>query len=619
MSPAEIVERTRKNRISVIVLVPRVLSSLRQWVERNEALKLKEITTTKDLSFLLRWWKFRKVHRRFGWKFWAFLSGGATLEKQTADLWRALGFAVLQGYGMTETASLISVTHPFKSGRTSIGKLLPGYEMKLDQGGEISVRGPSVSAGYWTAGGKTSRLADDWLQTGDVGSIDESGNLHFKGRTKEVIVTAAGLNVYPEDLEDALNRQPEVRSSCVIKWLGPNGDEPMAVLILNDPLANVEQIIESANLDLLEYQRIRRWHIWGAPDFPLTSTQKILRREVTAKVAAELERSDQTRISPLISHENNRALKSKSFVVSEAERITGVPSLADDSSLRLTTDLKLDSLGRIELLSALEDRYQIDIDEAVFTEATTVGDVERIVRGEVTETSTPYPYPTWSHKFPVTWIRAVLFYSIIMPITRVMSRMRVEGAARLDNLNEPVLFVANHITLGDHALILVGLPLRLRHRLAIAMEGERLRDWLSPPSGTDLLTRLRLLAQYVLVTTFFEVFPLPKKSGFRRSFDYAAGCIERGLSVLVFPEGERAPRGQMKMSKFKTGIGLLASELDIPVVPVKLKGLYELKQRRKYFASKGMVSVTFGVPVRFDRSMNAAAIAEELQRHLQSL
>jgi long-chain acyl-CoA synthetase len=614
-NPAEIVERVRKHRISVIVLVPRVLESLRQWLERHYAAlgkgdKLKErLGAAADTKFLRRWWIFRRVHSLFGWKFWAVLSGGATLDEQTASFWRRMGFAVLQGYGMTETSSLISVTHPFKANGGSIGKLMPGYEVKLDDAGEIVVRGPSVSPGYWTAAGQVSRNSDAWLHTGDLGTLDESGHLHFKGRKKDVIVTAAGLNIYPEDLEDALNRQPEVRSSCVIKWQGAQGDEPMAVMILNNSASKVERIIESANKDLSEYQRIRRWHIWDAPAFPLTATQKILKREVAAAIEREVARQ----LTPLNSSTPN-------FVLSEASRISGVVhSGADETSLKLTTDLKLDSLGRIELLSALEDRFQIDIDEASFTEATTVGDVERIIRGEAAEVSKPYPYPTWSHRFPVTWLRVVLFYTIILPVTRVMSRMRVEGVEHLEKLNEPVLFVSNHVTLGDHALILAALPLRLRHRLAIAMEGERLRGWIHPPQGTKLLLRVRMLAQYFLVTTFFNVFPLPKKSGFRRSFAYAAECVERGFNVLVFPEGLRAPRGQMQMSKFKTGIGLLAAELGIPVVPVMLHGLYELKRRRQYFADKNMVSVSFGAAVRFDRSLSPAAITEELQRQLEAL
>jgi long-chain acyl-CoA synthetase len=168
-------------------------------------------------------------------------------------------------------------------------------------------------------------------------------------------------------------------------------------------------------------------------------------------------------------------------------------------------------------------------------------------------------------------------------------------------------------------LILAALRPRLRHRLAIAMEGERLRGWLHPPAGTGLFTRWRLLAQYALVTTFFHVFPLPKRSGFRRSFAYAGACVERGESVLVFPEGERARRGQRRMNAFKTGVGVLAQELGVPVVPVKLRGLYELKQRKQYFASRGQVTVVFGEPVTFDAGMEAAQIAAELERRVARL
>jgi long-chain acyl-CoA synthetase len=201
----------------------------------------------------------------------------------------------------------------------------------------------------------------------------------------------------------------------------------------------------------------------------------------------------------------------------------------------------------------------------------------------------------------------------------MMSRMRVEGSQHLDHLPGPILFVSNHVTLADPALILTALTPRLRRRLAIAMEGERLRDWLHPSAGTSWFMRLRLLAQYVLVTTFFHVFPLPKQSGFRRGFAYAGECVDRGESVLVFPEGERAPRGQMHMSPFRSGIGLLARELRVTVVPVKLHGLYELKQRQQYFASPGMVSVVFGEPVKFGPRLKPAAIAEELERRLEAM
>ncbi|HUS09396.1 MAG TPA: AMP-binding protein [Pyrinomonadaceae bacterium] len=597
LNPAEVVRRTRESRISVIVLVPRMLDSLREWVERKYDLaKLEErLARAEHAHFLRRWWIFRDVHRHFGWKFWAFLSGGATLDERTEVFWRRLGFAVLQGYGMTETASLITVTHPFKGGRGSIGKLMPGYEVKLDESGEIIVRGASVSPGYLTAEGSIMRDAGEWLHTGDVGAMDDAGNLYFKGRKGDVIVTAAGLNIYPEDLEEALNRQPEVRASCVISWSRAHGTEPvapLAVLILRDSGTSAAAVVERANQSLAEHQRIRRWYVWTEPDFPRTATQKVLKREIAER----------------LKDEGGRMKDEKSE--SDSSLIPHPSSFAT-----------LDSLGRIELLSALEERYQIEIDESAFSAATTVDEIERIVRGETSESGRRYlyPYPKWSRKFPLSWLRVLLFYSIILPITRVMSRMQVEHVEHLDHITGPALFVANHVTLADHALILAALPPRIRHRLAIAMEGERLRDWLHPPAGSSWFMRLRLLAQYALVTTFFHVFPLPKQSGFRRAFAYAGECVDRGESVLVFPEGERAIRGQMHMSPLRPGIGLLAKELNITVVPVKLHGLYELKQRQQYFAPPGMVSVVFGEPVKFDPRLEPTAIAEELQRRLAAM
>jgi long-chain acyl-CoA synthetase len=467
--------------------------------------------------------------------------------------------------------------------------------------------------------------AGGWLRTGDIGEIDDAGNLYFKGRKKDVIVTAAGLNIYPEDLEAALNRQPEVQASCVVGREGARGPEPLAVVILRDGGANVEAIIERANRGLAEHQRIRHWFIWSEPDFPRTATHKVLKREVAAVVSERMkaEGGKSEGETGAAGHPNERehSLTSRSFIISEVARLSGKEPVRLDSSANLATDLKLDSLGRVELLSALEDRYQIEIDEAAFTAATTVNDVEKLIRGKTPEEArpAPYPYPRWSRKAPVRWLRVILFYMIVLPITRGMSRMRVEGRERLDELTVPALFVANHVTLADHALVLAALPAHLRHRLAIAMEGERLRGWLHPPAGTNLFTRLRLLAQYALVTTFFYVFPLPKRSGFRRSFEYAGECVERGESVLVFPEGERAPRGQIGMSPFKLGIGVLAQELGVPVVPVKLHGLYELKQRKQYFASRGQVTVVFGEPVRFDAGVEAAQIAAELERRVAQL
>lgn len=624
LNPSEIVRTTKKNRISVIVLVPRLLDSLREWVERDyeargQADELRcAVAAAKGANFLRQWWTFRRVHSRFGWKLWAFLSGGATLDEGTETFWRRLGFAVIQGYGMTETAALISVNHPFKLSRGSIGQIMPGYEVKLDEQGEIMVRGASVSPGYWTGEESLAARSDEWLHTGDIGERDAAGNLYFKGRTKDVIVTAAGLNIYPQDLEAALNRQPEVRAGIVISVEGAHGTEPLAVLILRDPTANAEAAITRANATLAEYQQIRRWFVWTAADFPRTATHKVLKREVAAAVEEKLKVESEARRDE--GRESSSSFRSLAALVGRIGGVEAETLKSLQTSANLTTDLKLDSLARVELLSALEDRYQISLDEATFTRATTIGDIERMVRGGVVErVAAAYPYPQWTRALLVRWLRIVLFYLIVMPITRLMSRMQTEGRAHLEKIRSPVLFVANHVTLADHALILVAMPARLRHRLVIAMEGELLRDWRRPPEETGCFTRALELAQYALVNLFFRVFALPKQSNFRRSFAYAGECVDRGESLLVFPEGVRAPAGQMEMSPFKTGAGVLAKELSVAVVPIKLEGLYELKRRKQYFATPGMVRVIFGEPVTFSAEMNPAEVAKDLERLVAAL
>ncbi len=159
LKPSEIASTIRRERVSVLVSVPRVLQSLKQKVERDmeDSGKLegfrRRLKSSEGKHFLHRWWIFRDIHQQFGWKFWAFICGGAALDSQTEEFWGRLGYAAIQGYGLTETTSLISVNHPFKLGKGSIGKVLPGRELKLADDGEIMIRGGGVVAGYWGSAG----------------------------------------------------------------------------------------------------------------------------------------------------------------------------------------------------------------------------------------------------------------------------------------------------------------------------------------------------------------------------------------------------------------------------------------------------------------------------------
>lgn len=612
LNPSEIIETVRHERISVIVTIPRLLDTLRdkierQWEARNETEKFqKALAEADDQHFLKRWWAFREVHRQFGWKFWGFVTGGATLSQDAETFWRRLGYLMVQGYGMTETASVISYNDPFKTVRGSIGKTLPGQEVKLDDSGEILVRGSSVSPGYWSKGVKPMTADEGWLRTGDIGEMDEEGNLYFKSRKKDVIATAAGLKIYPEDIEAVLNRDPEVRDSAVIGIEGPLGPEPLAVLLLRDEHSDAEAVIKRANESLAEYQQIRRWFVWPEKDFPrTTTTRKVRKRDVIAAVKAQA-------AGPLV-----RQPRPTSSLVETIARVSGETPQRLDLSANLTTDLKLDSLGRVELMSALEDRYQVELDEAAFTSATTLGDVEKMLHEKATEHARPYPFPEWPLRFPATWIRLFVLYLLILPITSLMGWVRAQGKQHLRELRGPVLFICNHITMVDAALVISALPGRFRRKLAIAMIGEMLRDWRYPPEGTNWLTRAAWRVAYLLVLCLYNAFSLPQESGFRRSFAFAGWAADRGYNLLVFPEGQRTHDG--RMNPFMGGTGLMVSGLDMEVVPVKIAGLFELKQRRRYFALPGDISVTFGEPVSYEPAEDPARITEDLEMRVARL
>lgn len=560
--PSEIMDVARKQRINVVVTVPRVLETLHEKILQDNGDIARELEAAEHRHFLRNWWTFRRIHRRFGWRLWAFVSGGATFEADVEVFWRRLGYAVIQGYGMTETASLTSVSHPFRLVHGSIGKPVRGQELKLDENGEILVRGDSVSPGYWSGDARAIADEDGWVHTGDIGEVGPNGHIFFRGRSKETIVTAAGMKIYPSDLEAVLDQQPEIKASAVIPF---DQTEAMAVLIPNEADADLAAAVARANRSLAEFQRIRHWTTWPEPDFPRTiGTRKIMK----------------TRIANNISNPSRSAFPA---------------SLSN-----------LDSLGRVELLSALEDQYQIELDEAAITETTTVSDLEELVRKGKTNGTNAYPYPSWAMRFPITWIRPLVYHVFLLPLSRIMCSVRRNGLEKLANVRGPVLLISNHVTDVDAPLILSALPFRLRLRVAIAMDGELLREW-----------RRNKKLHYALGAALFNVFSLPRKSGFRKSFAYAGEAVDRGFSVMIFPEGHETRDG--KMQPFRSGIGLLTSNLDVPVIPIKLDGLFELKQRRKYFVKPGTVTVTFGEPIRFPSEKSAEEITRELESRVKAL
>ena len=609
MKPSEIIRTIRRERVSVLVSVPRVLQSLKQKIERDleDGGRMEDfrrrLRTSEGKHFLRRWWIFREIRRQFGWKFWAFICGGAALDSETEQFWDRLGYAAIQGYGLTETTSLISVNHPFKLGKGSIGKVLPGREVKLAEDGEILIRGGGVAAGYWDA--QSGGVADQqgWYHTGDVGALDEAGNLYFKGRKKEVIVTPAGLNIYPEDLEAALRRQPEVKD-CVVVGMERGGNaEPCAVVILRG-CTRLEEVVERANQALAEFQRLRMWVKWPQEDFPRTSTQKP-RRNVIAEFAQKQ-----------ILHSEEKDVANENPVMQLIGRITGRSSQAMNEEAKLDSDLGLSSLDRVELISALEDRYQVDLSETGFSAARTVGDVERMLRGEVKQ-RLGYHYPGWVLRWPVTWARWLAQYLLMMPAVMLLGWPRIEGRENLRGWNGPLLVVCNHVSDIDLGFVQTVLPARFRNRIATATGGEALEALRSPAADRGLVGKIYDRMQWALGVSLLNLFPLPREAGFRQSFAYAGRAVDRGYSVLVFPEGRHTVDG--KMNPFRAGIGLLANNLNIPVLPMRIAGLFEAKQAGKKFVRPWEIRVCIGRPMRFAAESDPVQIARELQSAVEAL
>jgi long-chain acyl-CoA synthetase len=607
-------------RISVLAAVPRILELLRGHLTRLDPTLAARLDSADKVSALGRWWRFRRQHRLFGWKFWAFVCGGATLPEDLEQFWTRLGFALVQGYGMTETTAPVTLNHPFHTARGSIGKPLAGREVKVAEDGEILVRGGSIAETEWRAGQAQARTTDEgWLRTGDLAARNTEGELVFAGRKSDVIVTAAGLNVHPQDLEAALARQPGIRDACAFSFDSDAGPQPAAALLMSDQ-SKADAAVASANATLAEYQQIRRWLLWPEPDFPRTTTGKVKRRDVAARATLAFRSSGEVRggDDPLIQ-------------LLSAIPGARVENISDAS--RLSEDIGLDSLGMVELQSALEQQFAVEIPEDAWQRARTVGDLrgfiapgertaEGVVGGAATmpPTSTPVSapaayddtiYPRWPWSAPIRWLRIAFLECVSIPLTHLLIRPRVERL-QIPVPRRPMLIVANHVTAFDLPLVLAALPAAIRHKTAVAMAGGLLTGWRHARAERHAWLRPLTPLAYWLVTALFNVFPLPQGAGFRRSFAHAGAALDDGMSVILFPEGRRST--DATLAPFQSGIGLLARESATPVLPVALIGLGEIKQRRQRWFRPGTVTIRVADPM----TMNSGETPQDFTARLEA-
>ena len=646
LEPARMTELIRRERISVLVAVPRVLHLLRSHLAGRFPTLAAQIDASAGLSIWKRWWVFRGVHSALGWKFWAVISGGATLPAELETFWNRLGFALIQGYGMTETAALVTLNHPFHIAPGTIGKALPGREVRISGEGEIMVRGEMLSGATWSAGRMHAREGE-WLATGDLAEKNAAGELRFLGRKGDVIVTGAGMNIHPADLETALVAQAGVRGAVVVACEMAGGAEPVAVVLFFGGEEELQRAVAEANRALAEVQQIRRVLRWPEMDFSYTSTGKLRRRQVAQWACATI--AGRQSAAGSAAADRDELLELIAEVTGEAIAVDERRDSSAVSQMRLSEDLHLDSLGRVQLQSALEQHFGVELEDDAVANLEDVAELRALVEGTLlrspfsvdralptdnrqrttvneertVESERPatseHSYPRWPWSWPMQMGRVGFLELVMRPVVWLLGAPRVVcEVAELPDA--PVLVIANHVTAYDGALVLYALPAKLRRRVAAAMSGEMLTDMRHARNQPNAVANFFGPVTYWLLTALFNVFPLPRARGFRRSFAHAGEAMDRGYSVLIFPEGTRSRDG--RLHAFRPGIGLLAAESRVPIVPVALIGLGEIRASGARWFRSGKIEVRIGrtIPAAEEETDPArlTATLEEAVRWLNS-
>jgi long-chain acyl-CoA synthetase len=600
-NPVEVVDQIKKRRISVLVSVPKILDVLREHIGAATKATVEDVQHGEH--FALRWWRYRSIHRRFGLKFWAFVVGAAPLDADLEKFWTELGFAVIQGYGLTETAPIVSLNHPFAMRRGSVGKAIAGVEIKIAPDGEILVRGENVTKGYFNAQAETEQAFEDgWFHTGDVGEMGPDGQLYIRGRKKEMIVTPEGLNVFPEDVEQVLNRVLGVRDSAVVGARIGSEERVHAVLVLDGGI-EPEAVVRQANPQLQDHQKIRRALVWPEPELPRTEGTRKLKRGVIRDWVA-------TGATPrLVQHGSDQ-------LTALLGKYSGRSDISPGTTIE---ELGLSSLERVELMVALEDAFQTRIDETAFSGARDLGQLRALVEQPSAASSVPaetVAFPSWNRSWAARAIRRVSLPTWILPLARVFAWLRVDGREHLEKLDGPVIFASNHQSHLDTPAILAALPPRLRYRVAPAMAKEFFKPHFYPEQHGRAAWFTNSL-NYYLAALFFNAFPIPQReAGARQTLRYIGEVLGDGFSVLIFPEGKRSTDGTI--DRFRPGIGMIASRLEVPVVPVRLEGLDRVLHHTAYMATPGRARVAFGPPMRLDGD-DYEALAKRVEAAVRAL
>jgi long-chain acyl-CoA synthetase len=614
INPAEIIKAAGEEKVWILGTLPRILEMIKDYITKklnlNSEIFKKKYNRFKKIKWPLRFMAFMNIHLKIGWRLVAIVVGGAAFDKNIDEFWRCIAYTIFQGYGLTETAPLITLADPATSGAGTIGKALEGLEVRLVNG-EIYVRGDNVTPGYFKDRALTEdAFSEKWFRTGDLAEVDENGNLVFKGRRDAVIVREDGINIYPEDIESVLKKSEKVKDCMVLGLEKEKSMEIHAVLIPRDDTAdNPEKIIEDANRKLNVYQHINSFSIWGRDDFPRASTGKVKRGEVVAAISDA--RKEKAVSGKKIFKESEAALE----ILKSLKKVK-TDKLKKDSELE--KDLGLDSLDLVQLSGIIEEKYGVEVDDTLIRRDTKVSEIENLIKSPE---KSSYRLPSYNFPFrlPVCIIRTI-FQFILYPFTFLIYRLRVTGGENLKEIEEPVVFAANHTSILDTFIILYSMPLRIRRKVAVMMSIEYHFRHFFYRSGPWWRRVLEAIGFYLLVNLFVNALPLSRTHGLRKVMENTGRVLDMGWSVLIFPEGRVTTDG--RISKFESGIGIIASDMKIPVVPIRVRGLFNILRNGilpwGHRPRWPVVKVSYGELLKF-KDKDYREITSVIEREVKSL
>jgi long-chain acyl-CoA synthetase len=601
---------------------------------------------------------FRKVHEGFGGHLRLAVSAGSSFDARVAEDYHRLGFTILQGYGLTETSGAATVTRFEDNKVGSVGKPLNHVEVKIDEPnaegmGEVLIRGAIVMAGYYRnpEANREAFTADGWFRSGDLGRFDAQGHLYIVGRKKDVIILPSGKNVYPEDVEAHYARSPLVGEICVLGVRDEAHDfaraEKLCCVIVPDfdylklqGIANAREAIrfEFDNLgrELPEYQRVRDYVVRSEP-LPRTATRKVRRFELMKQLVQSGSGAEQKRdVGGRGFSEHDQSLMDSAAgraitVAIQHHSPAAMPAIHPQMNLEL--DLGLDSLARAECISSVEEALGVELDSTALATALTVGEVIGLANANANgtkagassrATARVAKRADWSQILnrsnddapEVQQIlkrksfTALCVYLLLRPIyfgSRLLLRMEVQGLEHVDHLDAPFLICPNHQSFLDPILVCSVYPHRILKNIFHV--------------GASEYWRNAFTAQIARMLNIVSVDPDTNLMSAMRA---GAAGLQAGKILNIYPEGERSFDGLLHT--FKKGAAILASELNLPIVPVALDGVYKVWPRKSRRIRLAKVRIRFGEPIRPRKAVPGSdneeayqEMSDELKKRIQAM